>query len=141
MTETKDPARIEPTVGFDDVPGTTLFDAQRSRQGYHVNMFCMSLMKAANREEFKKDEATYLKKWPMTEEQRDAILKRNWGRMIELGGNIYFLSKLFSTDGLSFQFVAATMTGLTQEQYAEMMLKGGRPIEGNRSKSEWQKRG
>ena len=138
---TKETARLEPTAGFDDIPGTTLFDAQRSRQGYHVNMFCMSLMKAANREEFKKDEATYLKKWPMTEEQREAILKRDWGRMIQLGGNIYFLSKLFSTDGLSFQHVAATMTGLTQEQYAEMMLKGGRPIEGNRSKSEWQKRG
>jgi len=141
MTETKETARIEPTQGFDDVPGTTLFDAQRSRQGYHVNMFCMSLMKAANREEFKKDEGAYLAKWPMTQEQREAILARNWGRMIELGGNIYFLSKLFSTDGLSFQYVAATMTGLTQEQYAEMMLKGGRPIEGNRSKSEWQKRG
>ena len=138
---TKDTVRIEPTSGFDDVPGTTLFDAQRARQGYHVNMFCMSLMKAPNREEFKKDEAAYLRKWPMTPEQREAILQRNWGRMIELGGNIYFLSKLFSTDGLSFQHVAATMTGLTQEQYAEMMLKGGRSIEGNRSKSEWQKSG
>jgi protocatechuate 4,5-dioxygenase, alpha chain len=141
MTETKNPARLEPTQGFDDVPGTTLFDAQRSRQGYHVNMFCMSLMKAANREEFKKDEAAYLKKWPMTEEQREAILKRNWGRMIELGGNIYYLSKLFSTDGKSFQFVAATMTGLTQEQYADMMLNGGRTIENNRSKAEWARTG
>ena len=140
MTESKRPDRLEPTQGFDDIPGTTLFDAQRSRQGYHVNMFCMSLMKAANREEFKKDEAAYLRKWPMTEEQRAAILERNWGRMIELGGNIYFLSKLFSTDGLSFQFVAATMTGLTQEQYAEMMLKGGRTVDGNRSKSEWNNR-
>jgi protocatechuate 4,5-dioxygenase, alpha chain len=141
MTDTKTAARVEPTKGFDDVPGTTLFDAQRSRQGYHVNMFCMSLMKAANREEFKKDEAAYLKKWPMTDEQRDAVLKRDWSRMISLGGNIYFLSKLFSSDGLSFQFVAATMTGMTQEQYAEMMLKGGRPIVGNRSKSEWENRG
>jgi protocatechuate 4,5-dioxygenase alpha chain len=138
---TKDTARIEPTTGFDDVPGTTLFDAQRARQGYPVNMFCMSLMKAPNSEEFKNDEAAYLQKWNMTAEQRDAILKRDWGRMIHLGGNIYFLSKLFSTDGLSFQHVAATMTGLTQEQYAEMMLKGGRSIEGNRSKSEWQKSG
>lgn len=137
----KDTVRIEPTSGFDDVPGTTLFDAQRARQGYPVNMFCMSLMKAPNREEFKKDEAAYLQKWNMTPEQRDAILTRNWGRMIELGGNIYFLSKLFSTDGLSFQYVAATMTGLTQEQYADMMLKGGRSIEGNRSKSEWKKSG
>jgi protocatechuate 4,5-dioxygenase, alpha chain len=141
MTTTNDTARKEPTAGFDDIPGTTLFDAQRARQGYHVNMFCMSLMKAPNREEFKKDEAAYLKKWPMTQEQREAILARNWGRMIELGGNIYFLSKLFSTDGLSFQHVAATMTGLTQEQYAQMMLNGGRSIDGNRSKSEWKKSG
>jgi protocatechuate 4,5-dioxygenase, alpha chain len=129
--------RKEPIEGFDDVPGTTLFDAQRARQGYHVNQFCMSLMKAENREAFKKDERAYLAKWPMTEEQREAILARNWGRMIELGGNIYYLSKLFSTDGKSFQFVAATMTGLTQEQYAQMMLNGGRPIDGNRSKAEW----
>jgi protocatechuate 4,5-dioxygenase alpha chain len=133
--------RREPVRGFDDIPGTTLFDAQRSRQGYHVNMFCMSLMKPENRAEFKADEAAYLKKFPMTEEQREAVLKRDWNRMIALGGNIYFLSKLFSSDGLSFQYVAAEMTGLTQEQYAQMMLKGGRSIEGNRSKSEQKKRG
>ncbi len=132
-----DTVRKEPVAGFDDIPGTTLFDAQRARQGYHVNMFCMSLMKAENREAFKKDEKAYLAKWPMTQAQRDAILARDWGRMIELGGNIYYLSKLFSTDGRSFQFVAATMTGLTQDQYARMMLDGGRPIDGNRSKSEW----
>jgi protocatechuate 4,5-dioxygenase, alpha chain len=134
-------SRKEPIEGFDDVPGTTLFDAQRARQGYHVNQFCMSLMKAANREEFKADEDKYLRKWPMSEEQRQAILKRDWGRMIELGGNIYYLSKLFSTDGKSFQFVAATMTGLTQEQYAAMMLNGGRTIENNRSKAEWARTG
>ena len=134
-------SRKEPIDGFDDVPGTTLFDAQRARQGYHVNQFCMSLMKAANRDEFKADEDKYLRKWPMSEEQRQAILKRDWGRMIELGGNIYYLSKLFSTDGKSFQFVAATMTGLTQDQYADMMLKGGRTIENNRSKAEWARTG
>jgi protocatechuate 4,5-dioxygenase alpha chain len=105
---------------FDDIPGTTLFDAQRSRQGYHLNMFCMSLMKA---------------------EQRDAVLRRDWNGMIGLGGNIYFLAKLFSTDGLSFQHVAALMTGSTQPQYAQMMLNGGRSVEGNRSKSEWHKGG
>jgi protocatechuate 4,5-dioxygenase alpha chain len=133
--------RREPIKGFDDIPGTTLFDAQRSRQGYHINMFCMSLMKPENRAEFKRDEAAYLRKLPLTEEQRAAILKRDWNGMIALGGNVYFLSKLFSSDGLSFQYVAAEMTGLTQEQYAEMMLKGGRSIEGNRSKSEHKKRG
>ncbi|MDB6044038.1 MAG: ligA [Gammaproteobacteria bacterium] len=126
---------------FDDIPGTTLFDAQRSRQGYHLNMFCMSLMKAENRAAFKANEAEYLKRFPMTPEQSAAILKRDWNGMISLGGNIYFLAKLFSSDGLSFQHVAAIMTGSTQQEYAQMMLNGGRPVEGNRSKSEWQQRG
>ena len=121
---------------FNDIPGTTLFDMQRSRQGYHLNMFCMSLMKAENRAEFKANEAAYLQKFPMTPAQREAVLKRDWNRMIELGGNIYFLAKLFSTDGLSFQHVAALMTGSTQEEYAKMMLEGGRSVDGNRSKSE-----
>jgi len=126
---------------FDDIPGTTLFDAQRSRQGYHLNMFCMSLMKADNRAEFKANEAAYLLKFPMAAEQRAAVLKRDWNRLISLGGNIYFLAKLFSTDGKSFQHVAAIMTGSTQEDYAKMMLDGGRSPEGNRSKKDWDNRG
>jgi len=126
---------------FDDVPGTTLFDAERSRRGYHLNMFCMSLMQPANRAEFKANEAKYLEKFPVTQEQREAVLKRDWNRMIELGGNIYFLAKIFSTDGLSFQHVAAEMTGSTQGEYAQMMLSGGRSIEGNRSKAEGKHRG
>jgi protocatechuate 4,5-dioxygenase alpha chain len=126
---------------FDDIPGTTLFDAQRSRQGYHLNMFCMALMKAENRAAFKADEAAYLQKFPMTAQQRDAVLKRDWNGMIVLGGNIYFLAKLFSTDGKSFQQVAAIMTGATQEEYARMMLDGGRSADGNRSKKEWENRG
>lgn len=134
-------SRKEPIQGFDDVPGTTLFDMQRARIGYHLNMFCMTLMKPENRAAFKADEAGYLQKFPMTGEQRDAVLKRDWNRMIWNGGNVYFLSKLFSSDGHSFQHVAAIMTGSTQEQYANMMLKGGRSIEGNRSKSEQKKRG
>lgn len=126
---------------FDDIPGTTLFDAQRSRQGYHLNMFCMSLMKPDNRAAFKADEAAYLQKFPMTPQQRDAVLKRDWNGMIQLGGNIYFLAKLFSTDGKSFQQVAAIMTGSSQEEYANMMINGGRSADGNRSKKEWEDRG
>jgi protocatechuate 4,5-dioxygenase alpha chain len=120
---------------YDDIPGTFVFDAEKSRQGYHLNMFCMSLMKDENRKAFKANEAEYLKKFPMTPEQRDAILRREWNRMLELGGNIYFTAKLGATDGLSFQQVAAIMTGSTQQDYAEMMLRGGRSVEGNRSKS------
>ena len=126
---------------FEDVPGTTLFNAQRSRQGYHLNMFCMSLMKAENRAAFKKDEKAYLAQFPMSAAQRDAVLKREWNEMIRLGGNIYYTSKLGATDGLSFQNLASLMTGTTQQEYADMMLKGGRPVDGNRSKSEWKNRG
>ncbi len=122
---------------FDDIPGTTLFDAEHSRKGYHLNMFCMSLMSPENRAAFKADEPAYLDRWPMTAEQRDAVLTRDWNRMLELGGNIYYTSKLGATDGLSFQALAAKMSGMTQEAYVEMMRSGGRGIEGNRSKSEW----
>ena len=123
------------THDYDDIPGTFVFDAERSRQGYHINMFCMSLMKAENRKAFKEDEAKYLDRFPLTPEQREAILKRDYNRMLELGGNIYFTAKLGATDGHSFQHLAAVMTGSTQEDYANMMLGGGRSVEGNRSKS------
>ena len=126
---------------YEDIPGTQVFDARRSRLGYWLNMFCMSLMKDENRKAFKANEAKYLDQFPMSAEQREAILKRQWNRMLELGGNIYYTSKLGATDGLSFQNLAALMTGSTQEQYAAMMLAGGRPPEGNRSKSEWKNRG
>lgn len=117
---------------YADIPGTTIFDAEQSRRGYHLNMFCMSLMKAPNRERFKANERAYLDEWPMTEDQKLAVLARDYNRMIELGGNIYFLAKLFSTDGKSFQHTAASMTGMTQEEYARMMLDGGRSPDGNR---------
>jgi protocatechuate 4,5-dioxygenase alpha chain len=126
---------------YEDVPGTTVFDAERSRKGYHLNMFCMSLMKPENRAAFKADEEAYLKRYPMTEAQRQAVLKRDWNWMIQEGGNIYFLAKLFFTDEKSFQYVAAEMTGMSQEAYARMMLNGGRSPDGNRSKSEWKDRG
>ena len=120
---------------YDDIPGTFVFDAERAKEGYHLNMFCMSLMKDENRKAFKADEPRYLNRFPLTQGQRDAILNRDYNRMLELGGNIYFTAKLGATDGHSFQHIAAIMTGSTQEAYAKMMLAGGRSIEGNRSRS------
>jgi protocatechuate 4,5-dioxygenase alpha chain len=120
---------------YDDIPGTFVFDAERSRQGYGINMFCMSLMKDENRKAFKANEAEYLKRFNLTPAQTDAILKRDYNRMLELGGNIYFTAKLGATDGHSFQHLAALMTGSSQQEYAAMMLAGGRSVEGNRTKS------
>ena len=115
-----------------DVPGTTIFDAEQSRRGYQLNQFCMSLMKAANRERFKADERAYLDEWPMTEDQKLAVLARDLNRCIGLGGNIYFLAKIGATDGKSFQQMAGSMTGMTEEEYRNMMISGGRSAEGNR---------
>src|ERR1700738_2616010 len=120
---------------YDDIPGTFVFDAEKSRQGYGINMFCMSLMKDENRKAFKANEADYLKKFPLSGEQREAILKRDYNRMLELGGNIYFTAKLGATDGHSFRHLAAVMTGSTQEDYASMMLAGGRSVRGHPRKS------
>ncbi len=115
-----------------DVPGTTIFDADQSRKGYWLNQFCMSLMKAENRTRFKANERAYLDEWAMTEDQKQAVLARDLNRAISLGGNIYFLAKIGATDGKSFQQMAGSMTGMSEEEYRNMMVKGGRSIEGNR---------
>lgn len=115
---------------YTDIPGTTIFDADLARRGYHLNMFCMSLMTPENRAAFKADPRACLDRWPMSEDQKLAVLARDYNRMIALGGNIYYLAKIFSSDGKSFQYAAATMTGMTQEAYAQMMLSGGRSPEG-----------
>jgi protocatechuate 4,5-dioxygenase alpha chain len=111
---------------YKNVPGTTIFDADQSRKGYWLNQFCMSLMKAENRERFKKDERAYLDEWAMTEDQKQAVLSRDMNRMIALGGNIYFLAKIGATDGKSFQQMAGSMTGMSEEEYRNMMIAGGR---------------
>ena len=121
---------------YKDIPGTTIFDADMSRQGYHLNQFCMSLMKAENRARFKANERAYLDEWPMSGEQKQAVLDRDLNRCIQLGGNIYFLAKIGAADGKSFQHTAALMTGMSQEDYAAMMLSGGRSPEGWRDLKE-----
>lgn len=122
---------------YADIPGTTIFDGDMARRGYHLNQFCVSLMKEQNRVRFKADQRAYLDEWPMTEQQKQAVIDRDYNEMLSLGGNIYFLAKLFSSDGQSFEQTAASMTGMSRDQYRKMMLSGGRsahnmqPNEGN----------
>lgn len=118
---------------FDDIPGTRVFTATRARKGYWINQFAMSLMKAENRERFKADERAYLNEWTISEEAKAALLARDYNALIDLGGNVYFLSKLFSTDGLPFAEAVSTMTDMSWPEYREMMMQGGRSPEGNRS--------
>lgn len=121
---------------LEDIPGTRVFTAKRARQGYHLNQFAMSLMKPENRERWKADERAYLDEWQLTDEQKQAVLDRDYNRMLDLGGNIYFLAKVFSTDGKSFLQAVSTMTGMSVEDYQAMMLGGGRSPDAVRSKKD-----
>lgn len=118
---------------LEDIPGTRVFTGERARAGYHLNQFAMSLMKPENRERWKADERAYIDEWPLTEEQKQAVLTRDYNWMLDLGGNIYFLSKIFSTDGKSFLQAVSTMSGMSLEDYQAMMIAGGRSPEGQRS--------
>ena len=124
---------------YDDIPGTFVFDADRSREGYWLNQFCSSLRLEKNRAAMKADPEAYMSRFAMTEDQKLAVRDRAWNRMLALGGNIYYTSKLAAFDGITFQDLAAQMTGMEREAYRAMMLAGGRPIEGNRSRSDWEK--
>ncbi|EAR08638.1 protocatechuate 4,5-dioxygenase subunit alpha [Reinekea blandensis] len=121
---------------YDDIPGTYVMDSKHCRAGYHLNMFCMSLNKAENREAFKADEAAYLDKFSMTLEQKQAVLDRDWLGMLQLGGNIYYTFKIAAFDGRSMQYVGGKMSGVSEEEFRQMMVSGGRSVEGNRSKKE-----
>ena len=118
---------------FDDIPGTRVFTAARARQGYHLNQFAMSLMKPENRERFNADEKAYLGRLEAHRRSERAVLKRDYNALLDLGGNVYFLSKMFSTDGISFAEAVSTMTDMDFPTYREMMNKGGRSPEGVRS--------
>lgn len=133
-----DPEAIPSEPSYRDIPGTYVFDGERCRRGYALNMFCMSLARQENREAFRTDPAGYLDQWGLTPEQRDSIERRQWLRMLELGGNVYYTFKLAAFDGMTFRHLAAGMTGVTIEEFADMMTSGGRTIDGNRSRSEQQ---
>lgn len=127
---------------YEDIPGTYLFNRHRSRQGYHLNQCFMSLLKAENRQQFLADERAYLESWGhLTEAQIAVVLARDWLGMVKQGGNIYYMAKLIGTDQQTFQYVAGSMAGVSEDEYREMMVAGGRPIDGNRSKAEWEKAG
>lgn len=126
------------TKDYDDIPGTYVFDADRSRVGYHLNMFCISLRQAKNRDLMRDDPEAYMATFDMDDAQKQAVRDRDWNGMLQLGGNIYYTSKLAAFDSITFQDLAAMMTGVSRDEYRDMMLNGGRSIEGNRSKSEWE---
>ena len=126
---------------YSDIPGTYVFDSHHAMLGYHLNMFCMSLNREENREKFREGEEAYLDQYPLSAEQRTAVLERDWIGMLRLGGNIYYTFKIAIFDGLSMQEVGGLMSGVSKEDFQKMMIDGGRPIRGNRFTSEWKSNG
>jgi len=123
---------------YDDIPGTIVFDSEQAAKGYHLNQFCITLRLQTNRDAYKADPEAYIDQFPMTPEQREAALNQQWNRLLELGGNIYYTSKLAAFHGINFQNLAGLMTGMGSSAYRQMMIAGGRSIDGNRYESEWQ---
>lgn len=128
-----------PLRDYDDIPGTYVFDGEHHRRGYALNMFCMSLNAEANRDAFRSDPTGYLDGFDLTDDQRDAVIERDWLRLLQLGGNIYYTFKLAILDGLTMQDVGAALSGVTPAAFRQMMLEGGRPVDGNRYTSEWER--
>ena len=109
-----------------EIPGTIVFDGRRSRIGLPLNNLARALNKKAGRESFVADPEAFMTRFGLSDEQRDAVRRRDFGRMIELGGNIYFIYKIGMVDGLRVPDIVAAMAGQTTEEFVEMMRKGGR---------------
>lgn len=111
---------------FSSIPGTYVMTPAHSRIGYHLNMFCKSLDISDNRDRFRNDPEGYLAGYKLSESQRQAIEQRDWLGMLQLGGNIYYTFKLAIFDGFSMQAIGGKMSGVTEEEFARMMIDGGR---------------
>lgn len=121
---------------YKDIPGTIVFDLQTSIKGYELNKFCDTLNKEEARQKFLENEDAYMNEFPkLSEEMKEGIRKRDLNGLLDMGGNIYYLWKIAATLGLVMQEAGAMMNvpPITTEEFKQMMLDGGRPIEGNRS--------
>ena len=108
------------------IEGTTLFDGDQAQKGYALNRMCFSFNSAENREAFRRDEDAYCEKYALTAEQRAAVTSRNVLKLLEAGGNVYYLAKLAGILGLNVQDIGAQQTGMSVEAFREKLVAAGR---------------
>jgi protocatechuate 4,5-dioxygenase alpha chain len=108
------------------IPGTILFDDVLAQKGMALNRMCFSFNSAENRAAFLKDEDGYCAKYGLNDEQRQAVKSRDVLKMIEAGGNIYYLAKLAGIFGLNVQDIGAQQTGMSVEAFKEKLVAAGR---------------
>ncbi len=111
--------------GKKPIPGTIVFDGTQAVKGYPLNKMCFSFNKAENRDAFKADEDAYCAKYGLTDEQRDAVKKRDVLALLNLGGNIYYLAKLTGMFGLNMQDIGAQQAGISLEEFKAKLLAAG----------------
>ena len=109
-----------------DIPGTIIFDGDQAQKGYALNRMCFSFNNAENRAAFLKDEDAYCAKYGLNDEQREAIKNRNVLRLIECGGNVYYLAKFAGIFGLNVQDIGAQQTGTTVDAFKAKLAAAGR---------------
>jgi len=109
-----------------EIPGTIVFDGRRSREGLPLNNLAITLNKEAERDAFVADPEAFMERFGLSAEQKEAVRNRDFHRMIELGGNIFFIYKIGMVDGLTVPDIVATMAGMSTEEFVEMMRNGGR---------------
>jgi protocatechuate 4,5-dioxygenase, alpha chain len=99
------------------IPGTSVFTGERSRQGYRINKFAMSLSDAANRAAFKADERAYMARFGLSEREMDLVARRDWKSLVAAGANIYVLIKVGGAVGQNLLQMGAQMRGETLDQF------------------------
>ncbi|WP_425826427.1 protocatechuate 3,4-dioxygenase [Streptomyces fractus] len=107
-------------------PGTYVFDGPASRRGHSMNKLFMSLRSEAARRDFLGDEAACCRRFELSDPQTDAVLRRDWQAMLDLGGSIFYIYKLAMMDGLSMQYLGGVFTGMSEAEFKAAMLAGGR---------------
>ncbi|CAE6932498.1 protocatechuate 4,5-dioxygenase subunit alpha [Vibrio sp. B1FLJ16] len=108
------------------VEGTIFFDGDMARKGYGLNKMCFSFNEAKAREEFVEDEMAYCDRFGLTEAQKKAVHDRDVLKLIEEGGNIYYLAKFAGLLGMNMQDIGALQTGMSLEEFKQKLVDAGR---------------
>jgi protocatechuate 4,5-dioxygenase alpha chain len=109
-----------------DIAGTTVFTGEQAAKGYQLNKMCYSFNDPDNRKAFLDDSAAYMDKYKLTDEQRAAVASGSVLKMIDAGGNAYYLAKLAGIFGLGVQDIGAQQTGMSLEDFKKKLVDAGR---------------
>ena len=115
----------------DDLPQVPLFDREHQRRGRAMNMMAMSLNRKVNRVLFKRDELAYLERYGLSEEQKRAVVNRDWREMVRLGGNLFCILKITAVDPYPITKIGADQRGMDHDDFLRNILGKRLPAPGS----------